>query len=60
MIVRRHSEFVVRLGSPLGSIDELRAALEADTPDCERPVVWTNAADRWPYEIALPHRSEKH
>ena len=60
MIVRRHSEFVVRLedfvcserppASPLGSINALRAVLEADTPDCERPVVWTNAAERWPSE----------
>jgi hypothetical protein len=58
MIERLHSEFVVRLedavcsdrapGSPPCSIDTLRAVLEADTPDCERPVVWTNAADRWP------------
>ena len=62
MIERARSEFVVRLEdlvcadlSP--SIDELRAALEADTPDCERQVVWTNAADRWPSErIAVPPR----
>lgn len=69
MIVRRHSEFIVRLedfvcsgrpsGSP-GSIDALRAALEADTPDCERPVVWTNAAGRWPSEaFAAPRRSNE-
>jgi hypothetical protein len=66
MIVRRHSEFVVRLedfvcagrppGSPPGSIDELRGALEADTPDCERPVVWTNAAERWPSEVIAAQR----
>lgn len=67
MIVRRRSEFVVRLedfvcserppGAPSGSIDALRAVLEADTPDCERPVVWTNAAVRWPSEaIAAPRR----
>ncbi len=31
-------------------IDEIRAALEDDTPDCERPVLWTDAADRWPSE----------
>jgi hypothetical protein len=70
MIVRRHSEFVVRLedfvcsgrqsGSPPGSIEALRAVLEADTPDCERPVVWTNAAERWPCEIAVPSGSDKH
>jgi hypothetical protein len=65
MIERARSEFVVRLedlvcSDPARSIDELRAALEADTPDCERPVVWTNAADRWPYESAVPRRSDKH
>jgi hypothetical protein len=69
MIVRRHSEFVVRLedfvcsgrppGSPPRSIDALRGVLEADTPDCERPVVWTNA-DRWPSEaIAAPRRPDQ-
>ena len=42
------------------SIDELRVALEADTPDCERPVVWTNAADRWPSErVAVPPRPDE-
>jgi hypothetical protein len=57
MIERARSEFVVRLEDfvcaerPPGSIDELRAMLEADTPDCERPVVWTNAADRWPDQV---------
>lgn len=66
MIVRRHSEFVVRLedfvcsGRPQGSIDALRAVLEDDTPDCERPVVWTNAAVRWPSEaIAAPRRPDR-
>ena len=37
----------------------LRALLEADTPDCERPVVWTNAAHRWSAPaLAVPRRSE--
>jgi len=60
MIERARSEFVVRLedlvcsGDPSRSIDEIRAALEDDTPDCERPVVWTNAADRLPTELARP------
>jgi len=57
MIERAHSEFVVRLedfvcagppGPPGSTIGALRDLLEADTPDCERPVVWTNAAGRWP------------
>lgn len=58
MIERVRSEFIVRLedlvcsGDPSRSLDEIRAALEDDTPDCERPVVWTNAADRWPTEVA--------
>jgi hypothetical protein len=63
MVERARSEFIVRLeelvcaGHPGRSIDEIRAALEDDTPDCERPVVWTNAADRWPSEaIATPLR----
>jgi hypothetical protein len=66
MIERARSEFIVRLehlvcSDPSRSIDELRAALEADTPDCERPVVWTNAADRWPSEqVAMPRRSDQH
>ena len=65
MIERARSEFVVRLedlvcADPARSIDELRAALEDDTPDCERPVVWTNAAERWPYAIAVPSGSDKH
>jgi hypothetical protein len=61
MIERARSEFVVRLEDFLcsrrrpGSIDALRAVLEADTPDCERPVVWSNAPDRWPDQvIAVP------
>ncbi|HEX8107710.1 MAG TPA: hypothetical protein VF516_08265 [Kofleriaceae bacterium] len=63
MVSRARSEFVVRLedlvcsSHPGRSIDEIRAALEDDTPDCERPVVWSNAADRWPSEvIAAPRR----
>lgn len=48
MIERLHSEFMVRLeqlvcSRPRVSLDELRDALTADTPDCERPAVWTNA-----------------
>jgi hypothetical protein len=44
-----------------GSIDALRGVLEADTPDCERPVVWTNAAEHWPSEpIAAPRRPGQH
>jgi hypothetical protein len=47
MLERRSSEFMVRLeqfvrSGAQGSLDELRAVLEADTPDCERPFVWTN------------------
>lgn len=64
MVARARSEFIVRLedfvcaepspDSP-DSIDALRAVLEDDTPDCERPVVWTNTADRWPSErVAAP------
>jgi hypothetical protein len=62
MIDRRASEFVVRLEAFLcatrdhGSVDELRARLEDDTPDCERPAVWTNTAAWWsarPLEIEL-------
>jgi hypothetical protein len=54
MIDRTRSEFIVRLEDFVtshpagGSLAELREALEADTPDCERPVVWSNAEDRWP------------
>ena len=62
MLERVSSEFVVRLeafacadGAP-GSLDALRVALEADTPDCERPVVWTNAEHRWS-AAALPRVS---
>ena len=65
MISRARSEFVVQLedlvcSDPSRTIDELRAALEADTPDCERPVVWTNAAARWPSErIAVSRRADE-
>lgn len=54
MIERARSEFVCRLedlvcsDGPSPSLDQIRAALQDDTPDCERPVVWTRAADRWP------------
>lgn len=50
---RLRSEFVVRLEEFVdarrgdGSLAELRDLLAADTPDCERPVVWTNREDRW-------------
>jgi hypothetical protein len=49
MVERRRSEFMVQLekfvwsGADPSSLEELRAQLEADTPDCERPVVWSNA-----------------
>lgn len=63
MIERARSEFIVRLedlvcsDGPSRSLDEIRAALEDDTPDCERPVVWTNATDRWPTErVAAPQQ----
>ena len=60
MIDRRASEFVVKLEDFIcttrdcGSVDDLRARLEHDTPDCERPTVWTNTASWWsarPLEI---------
>jgi len=60
MLERARSEFIVRLedlvcsGDPARVIDEIRAVLEDDTPDCERPVVWTNAAHRLPTEAAAP------
>lgn len=47
-IMRERSMFAVRLerfmraSSSTGSLDELRRALEVETPDCERPVVWAN------------------
>jgi hypothetical protein len=53
MVDRLRSEFVVRLEEFVASqrarcsLAQLRAVLEDDTPDCERPVVWTNAASRW-------------
>jgi hypothetical protein len=53
MIGRRNSEFVVRLerficsAQAQGSLDELRRVLESDTPDCERPCVWTNTESWW-------------
>jgi hypothetical protein len=54
MVERARSEFVVRLERLLCgedcrcSLADVRAALEADTPDSERPAVWTNVADWWP------------
>jgi hypothetical protein len=72
MIDRRRSEFVVRLedfvcgAADQGSVDDLRVLLESDTPDCERPCVWTNTASWWsakPIEIdadrveTLQHRT---
>lgn len=65
MIERARSEFVVRLEefvcagtecSPGAAIHALRDVLEADTPDCERPVVWTNATDRWPDRVITAMR----
>ncbi|HEX3764329.1 MAG TPA: hypothetical protein VHW23_36795 [Kofleriaceae bacterium] len=66
MIERAHSDFIVRLedfvcarppGDAPGTIDALRSVLEDDTPDCERPVVWTRAADRRQDEVfAVPRR----
>lgn len=53
MVGRSKSEFVVRLekfvcsGRNRGSLADLRAALEADTPDCERPSIWTNTEQWW-------------
>jgi len=58
MIDRIRSEFVVRIEEFVsayraeGSLAPLRDALEADTPDCERPVVWTNGEDCWPRSIS--------
>lgn len=52
MVDRRRSEFLVRTETLVRSragdveLEELRDALESDTPDCERPVVWTNAERR--------------
>ena len=50
MAARLPSEFIFRLEElllrrPDPSLADVRAALEADTPDRERPVVWTNTAD---------------
>ncbi|HSR98404.1 MAG TPA: hypothetical protein VLM79_15205 [Kofleriaceae bacterium] len=53
MVDRMRSEFAVRLEELVisqracASLAQLRELLEHDTPDCERPVVWTNAAPRW-------------
>ena len=51
---RASSEFMVRLDGFLrttddgGSLGDLRRYLEDDTPDCERPAVWTNVDAWWP------------
>lgn len=66
MIDRLQSEFVVRLEDLVtshparGTLAELREALEADTPDCERPVVWSNAEERWPRTMSAWERSRRH
>jgi hypothetical protein len=60
MIDRLRSELVVRLEAFVcgdggqGGLAALRARLEADTPDCERPVVWTNATHRWSAAVLAP------
>lgn len=50
MVDRRSSEFLVRMQSLLHGGDptpeQLERRLVDDTPDCERPCVWTNRA-RW-------------
>jgi hypothetical protein len=56
MIDRARSEFVVRLDAFVGerrsdgTLAQLRDVLEDDTPDCERPVVWTNVERCWSAE----------
>jgi hypothetical protein len=56
MIDRARSEFVVRLDAFVGerrsdgTLAQLRDVLADDTPDCERPVVWTNAPRCWSAE----------
>lgn len=50
MTERLPSEFIFRLEElllrrPDPSLADVRAVLEANTPDSERPVVWTNTAD---------------
>jgi hypothetical protein len=52
-IIRMRSEMMVRLerfvcSTPTqGSLEALRSCLEHDTPDCERPCVWTNTESWW-------------
>lgn len=50
MLARRRSEFVVRLedllAEPTLSLADVWRSLARDTPDCERPAVWTNT-DAW-------------
>jgi len=59
---RARSEFILRLEAFVcadraeGSLAELRDLVEADTPDCERPVVWTNAAQCWSHGLMRPCR----
>lgn len=58
---RLHSEPMLRLerflcsASPGGTLDDLRRQLEHDTPDCERPCVWTNTGSWW--SEAVLHRA---
>jgi hypothetical protein len=53
MVERVSSEFMVRLERFIcsdrnhGSLEDLRVRLESDTPDCERPAVWTNTVSWW-------------
>jgi hypothetical protein len=52
-IDRNSREFMVRLESFVcsagrqGTVEDLRRHLELDTPDCERPYVWTNTESWW-------------
>ncbi|HEX6871237.1 MAG TPA: hypothetical protein VF163_09075, partial [Micromonosporaceae bacterium] len=41
----------------------LRAQLQHDTPDAERPEVWTNRLEAWlhrPFDLETPATSELH
>jgi hypothetical protein len=59
LIDRASCELMVRLEAFIcashssGSLDDLRRYLEHDTPDCERPHVWTNTHAWWT-AAALP------
>ena len=65
MVDRVRSELMVRLEEFVvsqrarGSLAQLRELLEHDTPDCERPVVWTNAAPRWSRTLTGPLHASK-